>query len=197
MSGLASLSGLVRLLTSMVLWMPLEQYAAEKAYWQPGVFFKGLLSVGCKILRRLSVFLLGWWSEAALVVDKNDPGGLEKDQHIRLPVSIDINKLEGNRRLVGVGPKKLRPQVDARVRSVPAGEFDDFDLSVKIDCKVMAGIACGIAVPDNRVGLESTGIAKMEIIHRVVPPVNAGGQQRPQHQRGQHAQTEEQKRMRA
>src|SRR5579883_458280 len=118
-------------------------------------------------------------SESPLTVDKDNPGGLEEDQHIRQFVPIDICKFERDRSLVGVGAEKLWPQIDARVRSIPAGKFDNFDLSVKIDGKIMAGIAWGVAMPDHRIDLEGPGIAVMKIIHRIVPPVQAGSQQRP------------------
>ncbi len=76
---------------------------------------QGLLAVRRKIPDGLSMFLLCRGPESALVVDKDDPGGLEKDQHIRLSISIDIRELERDRSLVRTGSKKLRPQVDARV----------------------------------------------------------------------------------
>jgi hypothetical protein len=101
-----------------------------KASCSKAVYLVRSLPMCCQISGGVLLFLLGRGSETALVVDKHNPGRLEEDQHIRLVVAVDISELQRHRGLIRVGTKQLRAKVNARMRTIATGEFDDFNFTV-------------------------------------------------------------------
>ena len=111
------------------------------------------------------------WTETTPVIDENDLGSLEMEDHVWPVVAVDVAETEGHWHQVGIWTIELWTEIDSCVGSITAGEFHDLDPIMQIEGKKMTGHAWCLIVTHVGIDLKGARTSIVQVVECSADPV--------------------------
>src|SRR6266487_337871 len=129
-----------------------------------------------------------WWRmKGTLRIPKHYALPLQEHDHIRLMSMPTVHKLQRHRNPISALPIEMRPEIDLRVRAIPCGKVDDFDLPFEIEREKMARMSRAVALPNHGIHLEGAWVSILQGVPGVPHPADEELTQQDHRHRDHHS----------